>query len=402
MQHRVAVRRVRAPDTQRAQSLTNAQQLSLVGRRPENWPPPELWRGWRHYQDTRRHAVETAITNTSMLSILPGKEHGSPVRGEVADALLAGAPVVHVVLHDINDPQALPEHLAEIFDSMPLAVLLLSDVGQALRSTRNWAGVGARLLNGWGPALRANKQVAVFDLPGPRFDRWGRVEQTSDVDQEARKLRWAIEEVDAAAFAFTGPAESMRRHAWRSPAALAAGLLTAGGSAQQRLLDNGIGLGEGRKLDESRVKAFGVPGGEPWAYEVSDDTRKLVNPVRLEGNAALFEGQTMLREGWEIPAQRTLRQVHHALVTVAEQFVFRNAVRLEAIALEFALRVTLEEFEKRGLLTGVTGGSPTVKARPELLPVPSLVADIDARLRPWGTRVEVRFRVGGGALQEEN
>jgi hypothetical protein len=139
-----------------------------------------------------------------------------------------------------------------------------------------------------------------------------------------------------------------------------------------------------------------------WRYELPEETQAALNTVRLDGDGALFEGQIMLREGWEIPAQRTLRHVHHALVTVAEQFVFRNAVRLEAIALEFALRVTLEEFEKQGLLTGLSGDSPTVSARPELLPVPSLVAEIGARLRPWGSRVEVRFRIGGGQLEEEN
>ncbi len=402
---RVIVRQVSGSDAAQLAGLRITQQLTLIGRLPAGFPNRRVERGWRTHRTEGHQLSETAVSNSSMLPLLPGREQGSTVREAARLALLAGAPLVHVLLHDIDDPTRIADGLAPALEEMPLALLLFADLSERIRDARRWVDVVVRHLEGWTLRLRETHQLALFDMPRPKFDRWGRPQAGHGFADQIAELRWRLGDVDAAAFTWTGTAEDLRRHGWRSPSALAAGALTGGGEPTVRLLEGGVSLPSGRSMDVSRARDFGLLGGadgpDGWELDLPKAADGLINPVRILGESACFDGQAMLREGWEIPAQRTLRLVHYGLVQAAQHFVFRNAVHLEAIALEFALRGACERYARRGLITGADPGQlPEVSTYAETTPQPSLVADISARLVPWGTKVDLRFRVDRGGLVE--
>lgn len=401
---RVTVQQIPTPDIARLASLKLTQQLSLVGQLPGGaLPPGPMRRAWRVLRDERGTVAVTGIADASMLRILPGPEHGSSVRETARAALIGGAPMVHVVLHDqVDEPDRIPGLTAHVYDGMPLATLLFCDLSEKISKKTRWVDDVVRHLTAWKQTLHSGHKLALFDLPPPRFDHWGRPIPFEGLEEQAAELRWRLEGVDAAAFAWAGQAGLLRSQGWRSPAALAGGALTEGGWPATRLLDAGVELPEGRKIDGSRAYLMASDREGAWARDFEWSPVLGINPVRLGSGFAVFEGQDLLRDALPIPAQRVLRYIHHTLVTTAEHFVFRNAVQTEAIALRFALESVCDRLAGRGLLAGVgQAGKAEVSAWVERGQTPSLLAEIAGRVPAWSTRVDVRFRVSDGTVREE-
>ena len=403
---RIRIQRTRdasSPDSG-AGALRATQGVTLIGRLPGGQlPDPSVSRAYRAYNELRGNVVETAISEHGMAERLPGLREGSPLRDMARMALAGGAPVVHVLLHDYVDPAQSVPVVAGMLEDFPLATLLLGDLSEDLSDRSVWGYLASRHLEGWREELRERYQVACFDLPSVRFDRWGRVYEYHDLAGQVDELRSRIQPTDAAAFAWTGSAASLRQHGWRSPSALAAGALAGvgDGSPATRLLQQEVLLPPGRRVEFS--KALVLDDESVWRRDLPPRLEPIVNLVELSDDArrATFRGQVLLREGWEIPAQRTLRYFHFNLWMAASDYVFANATQAEALALAQSLEGACSQLTAANLVVGDgEGGLPVITARPEMhRSGPTLVADISARLQPWGREIDVRFQLGGGALQ---
>jgi hypothetical protein len=400
---RIRIQRVGQQSETSLASMRPTQMVSVIGAL-DGWEPAQRHQpAFRRLEDERGLLLETAVADLEALERFPSSREGSNLRDVIGLALRAGAPLVHVVLHDRQTGEEAHRLLSSIYDQFPLALIVFADLSLWASRRDDWHVEAGRSLLAWKETLRENHQVGLFDLPPIRVDRWGRPSAPEGLAEAIQDIYWTCDGVDVAAFTWVGDPHGLRRHGWRSAAAVAAGLLakTDGGAPTARLLDREVVLPGGRYGTLSRAYELDP---RPWSVELPAALRPLVNPVKLgdDGATATFDGQVLLRPDWEIPAHRTLRFLHHSLYQAAQDFVFRPANQLEAITLAERLRDSTQLLVANDLLVGPTPeGGPAVSAWVEETPNGmSMVAEIAAQLRPWGKDIDLKFRLGGGIIEQ--
>lgn len=324
-------------------------------------------------------------------SLLPGIADGSRLRDAARLALASGLTQIEVILvhpdarsngASLADPR-LFALVSPLLDELPGALVVVSDAagppqhGPHPPDPARGLTQLAALLRLLAPVLRARFQVGMIGL-GPELPRDGLAEALVR-DQDVVLVGWS------------GP--GVAGHAWRDAAAALAGL------AGPLEVIHGV---EGRRLS--------LPPGRPSPtrrradlgldQEIGDapaDLPMVRLSVDADGVGATVEGDTTLRGGrgeFVLPALRTVKTLHHLVVSAAEAFVFRPVDTAHALSLMTALDFCVRPFVAAGLLIGPGGkGAPTIEAAVERNPAaPGLSATVCAQLRPWCH--EIRLKVG--------
>ena len=399
---RIRIQRVGQQSETSPSNMRATQVVSVIGAL-DGWEPAQAHQpAFRRLEDERGMFLETAVSDLKTLDRFPGTREGSNLRDLIGLALRAGAPMVHVILHDRDDGESAHRLVSDIYDQFPLALIVFADFSLWASREPAWHIKVGRGLKAWKETLRENHQVGLFDLPPITVDRWGRPSGPEGLVEAVQDIYWTCDGVDVAAFTWTGEPNGLRRHGWRSAAAVAAGLLakTDGGAPTARLLDREVVLPGGRYGTISRAYEL---DSRPWTVSLPDAIRPLVNAVKLDddGQTATFDGQVLLRPDWEIPAHRVLRFLYYGLYQAAQASVFRPANQMEALALAERLTDSTKLLVANDLVIGPSEeGGPEVTAWVENTENgPSMVAEISAQLRPWGKDIDLKFRLSGGAIE---
>lgn len=335
---------------------------------------------------------------------LPGLDSEQPslVRDAVALALCSGCPSVDVLMArslgsapwDLS-ADAPFQLLVQALGEVPGTVVVFPDAAgvpdRDVPDVENLVRVARR----YGPALTSHFQTGVLDLPVAAGTNW-----TGALGN--------LRHHDFALASWTGDEESIRRHGWRSAAAFLGGRIAMLDVPMHSVLAAKVPLPGGRTFIRSRRPWLGEPVTE---RNVPGYASRAVCEVRL----AEERGQTVvsinseptLREPiglWDIPLLRTSKVLHHRIVLTANLFVFREANQANALLLQSALQMALEEFVRREVLSGPGGAErPEVHCVPDVVPgQPALLATVAAFLKPWvrEMRLEISVQPGRATLME--
>jgi hypothetical protein len=405
-------RRVRVEvgvDTQRPQRAEDAA-LCVIGLVPPGagWLGPRMpeTRVGKTRFTTRDGAVEhLRFTSSRRCAELPGLHPVVPtrMRDAVSLALSAGAQDVDVLAVHIRGlaPWALDDDrvmplLDPFLDRMEGALIVLPDAGGPFetgpepRSPANDRHARLRqTLRAFGPGFRQRFQIGLVDLHAD--------DQRSD-----EEILSDIGDLDVCPCSWSGPATGLGRHGWRVASAAVAGML------HQRRMDvvaplagRTMRLGPGRRVRAGKGGGLGRPlRGVP----VPPVRRRIGAELRISRNAdearALSEPTLRHPIGtWSLPALRTAKALHRAILRAADPFVFQALTDAEALRLVIGLDQVLRPLTEAGIVTGPGGDdSPEIDARVDRSPgSPGFVATVAAQLRPWARDIRVRVRVQPGA-----
>lgn len=362
-------------------------------------------------RDTRFRDPYSAVEHIRLRSRdsvegLPGLSgpHRSRVRDAVRLALSVGAPSVDVILARVGgakpwqlDSHELHEALDGFLDLIPGAALVFPDLGGPIP-----VGPGTR----HDPELRVQTaldsirritaklperyQIALMDHP-----------ELPGID-ELRLFRGLLGS-DVGLCRWRGAEDRLREHGWRSCAAVVGGMLGAqGAEVGLSLTGRTIHLPTGRAIARHRVHDLSLHEDLALRSAEHEDLETCVELALDSGlERALVLAEPTFRQPvgtWPLGALRAVKAIHRRLMEAAERFVFESVDEAHAVALGVSLRRVLRDFSERGLLVGPDGqGQPLVEGTPDRTPgEPSLVAVIDATLRPWSQKVSVQLSLRPG------
>ena len=365
--------------------------------------PGALVRATRE-RDPRSAVEHLRLAGRDRAELLPGLE--GPSRSRLRDALrlalAAGAPAVDLVAVRAGDrppwrvldpevQEAVDPFLAELSG----AVLLYPDFcGPEPVGPGTAAPMEERLAEGLVGVTRAaarwaeRTQVALLDHPGAQ-------------GEHALTLLRALHGADAALCRWTGDPAALARHGWRSAAAVVGGGIGASPEDYGRSLEgSALALAPGRAGPPSRRGALLLRAAPPAPLEGDEDCVTLALRPGLDQATVLREPTLRAPIGaWSLTALRLVKAVHRHILETAERFVFQLVDDAMAIALTVSLQRALQDFARRGLLTGPGGdGPPQVKGGALRSPdAPGLSAVIAAQIRPWSQAISVRVTLRPGA-----
>ena len=330
----------------------------------------------------------TRFRSSDGLVALPGLDHDEPslLRDAVACSLSAGAPAVDIVAVRVGRDATGEDVLDQILAYLPEltgGILCIPD----LRQSTSESLVGA--VQALGPFLSEFMIVACLDVsPG----------------EDEVALSEALMGADVALCAWTGRADRLGAHGWRSAAAVVAGVLAASTAHPgESLLDVSVALPPGRVVDVGRLSKLTVRDSAP----VQEVTPSEVIYLRLDSgkDRATVESEPVLRMPvgtWTLPSLLLVKRLHRAVVETAAEFTFRPVTDPHAFALTTAMIGALYPFVAAGLLVGSGGkGVPEVTVGSVRDPLsPGFLVDFVGVLQPWSRKVEVRVRLHGGSSPE--
>jgi hypothetical protein len=331
----------------------------------------------------------TRLTGGSRLDLLPNLSSGPPslLADAVASVLRAGASEVDLVLWraagnprpDLLHP-AITEQLPSFLADHRGAILLFPDLKLAP------AAQSQRLLVLIARQIAESCQIVCLDAP----------------DERPEALVAALTGADLALCRWRGDPDAMLGHAWRSAAAVIAGLLSTDRGQARSLTHRRAPLRPPRagaldrkaQLNPYRRGDF----EEPSPGETDGLVDLLIDPVDNVGVVRSEHSLRRPRGEWPLPALLTVKQVHRRVAEAADRFVFRSVTTQEALNLTSGLHIALRPFMERGLLVGERGvGSPHIEgAVLRDSTAPGLGATISGYLRPWMQRVSMRVMVREG------
>lgn len=343
------------------------------------------------------------------LSKLPGLRPGAPsmIRDAVELAMISGAKHVDVAL--AFAPDLMPWNvgsrvvfplLRQVLEESPGSLVLMPDVaGPAqvgLRPPDPKVQLGGlvQTVRIFASTLSTHYQVALLDLP------------VVPADMLYSALPNAVRS-DVALCAWTGRGDALRRHGWRSAAAVVAGgILAASKQPTASLVGRSFELPGGRPPADDRIRMLGVPPAERGLPEYVADA---LLEVALDdaGTSCTIKSENTARTpvgSWTVPMLRTAKLVHERIALTADLMTFRSATPDQAFLLQAGLQTALEGYFRMGVLTGQDPTEPPeVSAEPDPRPDrPSLIANVTAFLRPWVRRVNINVAVRpGGAAGAE-
>lgn len=362
-------------------------------------------------RDTRFRDRDCAVEHIRLRSRdnvdgLPGL--GGPDRSRVRDAvrlaLSVGAPSVDVLLARVSGARPwqlggadLHEALDDFLEHIPGATLVFPDLGGPIgvgpgtdvdpeRRLRDLLD-SARAI---GRRLPERYQIALFDHP--------ELAGVDDVD-----IYRGLMGSDVGLCRWRGEEDRLREHGWRSCAAVVGGMLgSLGAEVGLSLTGRSIHLPTGRAIARHRLAELSLYEETGLQPVHGDDLETCVELALDSGvERALVLAEPTFRQPvgtWPLGALRAVKVIHKRLMEAAERFVFETVDEAHAVALGVSLRRVLRDFSDRGLLVGPDGqGPPQVEGTPDRTPgQPSLVAVIDATLRPWSQKVSVQLSLRPG------
>lgn len=331
------------------------------------------------------------------LSGLPGLDGAFPsrLRDTVALAFEAGAPAVEVLLargagrrpsdlwHD-----AMVGLLEPFIDQLPGTAVLMPDAIGPARVDRRQIRPEMRLLNlsavvrRWRGSFAANFQIGFFDMP---FAARARMEEALA----------SISAGDVVLCSWEGVSGNLLRHGWRSAAAVSASLCMSSSDPTAVIEGRVTELAGGRTVSRPRWGELGVPEAAAQVPPTIAPHVMRLGLSRGGRTVRVLSEPTMRapRGSWSLPLMRTAKLLHHRIVVAADAFVFDKATPDRALALSTALRMAVEPFVERQLVTGPEG-----REDPDILTFaspdpaqPALIAQVGLFLRPWLR--ELRFNV---------
>ncbi|MCB9670645.1 MAG: hypothetical protein H6736_18430 [Alphaproteobacteria bacterium] len=363
----------------------------LVERHPEarvrdsRYAPHRL--GVEHLRFQRGHAV----------GALPGLEHGSLLRDSVALALASGCPSVDVLLahveggtaQDLTEPRAL-DLLTRALGEVPGTVVVFPDAPGLPDVPRHDLENLVRVVQAYGPTLSTHFQVGVADLPLAPEPVWRNA---------LRRMRHH----DVCLAAWTGPDHALDQHGWRCASAWLGGRIAGLATPMESVVGATLEIPGGRVVPRGRHAWLGRP---PRHHRLPDLASGAVAELRLHDGRVTIGSEPTLREpvgAWDVPLLRTSKILHQRLVITANLFVFREATEANAILLQQALQMALEDFVRRDVVGGPESDRPQVHCIPDRNPAqPALIATVRAFLKPWvrEMRLELAVRPGEAVVLE--
>jgi len=215
--------------------------------------------------------------------------------------------------------------------------------------------------------------------------------------------------IDGGVCTWAGTLDDLRRHSWRSAAAVVgaalsrsiADLSTDTELSVPVLTHHDLRLGNGRVNRIPRLRWAGDLDQVPRSPESTDAV--LVHLGDADRAPRIVHDASLRRPlgDWPLPALWTAKQVIRRVEETASAYVFATADAAMAIDLSTALQEALEALIGMGVLVGPDGeGAPLVEANVETgggtagVPLaPRLVANISTALAPWLTQLNVKVEV---------
>ncbi len=375
-------------------------------------PPGQSWLADRfpgalvretRFRDRNGAVEQLRFTSTRSVGRLPGLDPVVPtrLRDAVTLALRSGAPAVEVLAirmrgvppWALDDPRVVPL-LDSFLDDLPGALVVLPDAGgpwetgpRARATVESRRDRLVRAVHAFAPGWRERYQIGLFDLP-------------PDDPMTDTELFRLLDRVDASPCIWAGAPQDIAAHGWRVASAAVAGALQQGDqSVVSPLAGRDIHLGPGRRIRPDKGATLGRP---PKARLVPPDRSAHAIEVRLRGDdEARVVTEPTLRQpagSWSLPALRSAKALHHAIIRAADPFVFRPVDDAEALRLVIGLDQVVRPFAEEGILVGPDGaGAPQIDASVDKGPTtPGFVATIAAQLRPWAREIRVRVRIDPG------
>ena len=352
-----------------------------------------------------RYGVEhVRLSAASSAQLLPGLNGSQPslIRDAVHLAFASGLSQVDVMLArgvDLAPWDLGRKDILELLDPflyhLPLAVLAYPDMGGPApigpgtgtptidRLVRLVAGVNLHA-DRWAERF----QIACVDLIDAPHAQLNQA-MTRMVGKDVALVRWR---------GFDGP---LKRHGWRSGAALVASIMGgAGERVAEPLTGTKIALSGGRRVSDTRRRALQLHH-PPAAVGAYDDHLVTLNLHRVREEVTIASENSMRRPlgEWPLPALRTVKMVHQRIKATSETMAFAHANAAHALALKVALQDALWPLFSKGILSaGPGGGPPEVEGGVDLTPgQPSLTANLTAQLIPWQRDVQVRVSLNPGS-----
>lgn len=324
---------------------------------------------------------------------LPGLDGRQPslLRDATALALASGTPSVDVLLAHAEDcapweftRPAAHQLLTRALEELPGTVVVFPDAPGPPDTVRLDLDGLLATITAYGPTLAAHFQTGVLDVPHVPDPVW-------------RSLLRRGRHHDVVLASWTGDDHALDRHGWRSAAAWLGGRLGSLKTPMESVVGATLQLPGGRQVLRGRHRWLGRP---PRRYELPDFARRAVARVHLHDDRVTIGSEPTLRDpvgGWDLPLLRTSKVLHQRIVITANLFVFREATEANALLLQQALHLALQDFVRREVLSGPSNERPQVHVVPDRNPAqPSLIATVRAFLKPWVREMRIQLAVRPG------
>jgi len=356
------------------------------------------------YSNNEPFIEQVRLSSPVQERLLPSISMKKPSRLRDAFRLIlaSGAPEVDFIL--ARSPVASPWdfHLPELVDMfIPFlnanqgAILVYPDAGgpwprnslSPMEDNYDRRQNLLKILKIFGPHYADNFQLALMDFVSPP-------------ENELQSYLYSLQGHDVSLCNWSGEYRGLRRHGWRPACAAVGGYISSRPKKlTQSLIGQKIHLGSGRKIVENRSTVFGAPK-RPRVNGVVNDSCVTLEINDVKGTAQIMSEMSFRRpmHEWALPALRTVKSIHMALIRASELFVFRPVKKVEAIALKTAVEMVLDPFYSMGIVVGPDGiGKPQITS--DAIPdydEPMLTVDLSAQVRPWCQSISLKVMVKSG------
>lgn len=388
--------------------------LCFVGIAPPDWPWLSKLYPRALVRDTRFGDMDAAVEHVRFqardaVDALPGLECSDPsrLRDSVRVALGAGARTVDVVLARIKGAKPWDlDHPDLVFGIDPF-------ISNMVGTSMVYPDIGGPVGVGFGTEEDLDIRVERFvKTVRAHASRWVERYQIGLLDDPGasgdlgHRVLASCAGVDGALVRWVGEAPMLRKHGWRSSAAIIGGMIAAGeGNVLMPFAGVRAKLTGGRFVKEGRHHILQTD--DSWEAKLPDDDY-YVNVMPEPSGHALVRSEPTLRSPvgqWSLPSIRVAKVLSWRINQAVSRFVFETADLGRAVALSSAVTRAVQPYVRAGLLTGPEGdGEPQIRGGVIRNPGEvGLRVDIAAQIRPWAHKVnvQVNLRPGGPPVIEE-
>lgn len=356
-----------------------------------------------HYVYGQPYVEQVRLSSVAQSRLLPGidMQHPSKLRDALVAMLGSGVAEVDCILARVPGVypweltnQTVVELLDSFFNEIPGAMIVFPDAGGPW--PRSWQQHHDNYeqqqnllaaVKQYGPLFAEHFQLGFFDM-------------INLPNQEAQQVFNSLLGHDVSLCCWSGNADTLEQHGWRSCAAIVAGYIAKRlDVVTQSLVGHNVTLTTGRRIVKNRAHLLG--GLEPLELDSQYEDNCVVLSIDKFGKSAQILSEYTMRRPryeWSIPVMRTVKAIHQSLRQAADIFVFRPVKKVEAVALEKTVEMVLDPFYDMGILVGPDGtGKPTVSG--QALPdydQPMLSVDLSAMVRPWCQNISLKVMVKSG------